>query len=255
MSVRAEVADFWDEHTRAWLAGEDPMPDPLPRWYASYTGRGAGAVTREGFAEPYGGDLRGQARVVTLGLNPGRAELDFQARRGIFAGQLRSGSYSAWARSWPYLSSQWERSKGRNRYTRSRLEFGRRWFEDPALAPDDVLLMELYPWHSTRVTAKIIPPPEIIDRFIWQPLAEHPPDFIFAFGKDWLEVCRGLRLPEVGRWGQGGLDIGSTVASRAVAAFALPSQQWVVVCWQSGYAGPPGSEDTRRIREALTAVR
>ncbi|MDQ7907636.1 hypothetical protein RB614_24240 [Phytohabitans sp. ZYX-F-186] len=39
---RQRVADFWDEHTAAWLAGADPMPHPLPHWFDSYSGVGAG---------------------------------------------------------------------------------------------------------------------------------------------------------------------------------------------------------------------
>jgi hypothetical protein len=84
-SARRRIADFWDELTAAWLAGEDRLPDPLPCWYASYDGRGDGQVTRDAFAEPYGGDLRGTPRMVILGLNPGQACPDFQGRDGIFA--------------------------------------------------------------------------------------------------------------------------------------------------------------------------
>jgi hypothetical protein len=53
-------------------------------------GTGAGRVTREAFAEPYGGDLRGTPRFVILRLNPGQAQLDFQARDGIFANAIRA---------------------------------------------------------------------------------------------------------------------------------------------------------------------
>lgn len=52
-SARQQVADFWDEHVTAWLRGGDPMPQPLPAWFDSYAGTGAGAATRDGFPEPY----------------------------------------------------------------------------------------------------------------------------------------------------------------------------------------------------------
>lgn len=52
----------------------------------------------------------------------------------------------------------------------------------------------------------------------------------------------GWACPVVGRWGHDGVDFGNSVASRAAVVFALPSGQWMVVSWQSGYAGPPGSE-------------
>jgi 5-methylcytosine-specific restriction endonuclease McrA len=254
--ARGRIADFWDELTAAWLAGEDPLPDPLPRWYASYEGHGDGQVTRDAFAEPYVGDLRGTPRIVILGLNPGRACLDFQGRDGIFACEIRErGSYSAWAATFPYLGEEWSRVNGRNRYAWSRLHFAREWLQDQELAADRLLTLELYPWHSTRVTARIAPPAEIIETFVWQPLADIPVEIVFAFGKPWLRVCDALGLPEVGRWGRGGVDLGSPVASRAAVAFALPSGQWVVVSWQSGYAGPPGREDALRLRELVLEAR
>jgi hypothetical protein len=254
--MRGRIADFWDELTAAWLDGEDPLPDPLPRWYDSYKGRGDGEVTRDAFAEPYVGDLRGAPRMVILGLNPGRACLDFQGRNGFFAREIRErGSYSQWAAPFPYLGEQWSRVNGRNRYAWSRLCFARQWLEDDELAANQMLTLELYPWHSTRVTAPISPDADIIEDFVWRPLADMPIEFVFAFGKPWLKVCNALGLPEVGRWGRGGVDFGSPVASRAAVAFWLPSGQWVVVSWQSGYAGPPGREDALRLRERLLQTR
>ena len=115
-SACSRIADFWDELTAAWQAGEDPLPDPLPDWYASYEGRRDGQVTRDAFAEPYVGDLRGTPRMVTLRLNPGRACLDFQGRNVIFAREIHErGSYSAWAAPFPYLGEEWSRVDGRNR--------------------------------------------------------------------------------------------------------------------------------------------
>jgi hypothetical protein len=110
-SARERVAGFWDEHVGAWLAGEDPMADPLPRWFASFQGRGAGRVTREGFPEPYTGDLLGRVglpRLVVLGLNPGVYHPRFQARDGIFADEIRQyGSYGAWMATGPYFRPPW----------------------------------------------------------------------------------------------------------------------------------------------------
>jgi len=161
-------------------------------------------VTREAFAEPYGGDLRGTPRFVILGLNPGQAALEFQARDGIFANEIRElGSYSAWAASHPYLGETWTRAKGPDRYGWARLKFARGWLEDPDLEARDVLTFELYPWHSTSVTASIVPPPDIVNDFVWQPIADMPVEFVFAFGKPWLRACERLGLRESGRWGNG----------------------------------------------------
>ncbi|MFI5486057.1 MULTISPECIES: hypothetical protein [Micromonospora] len=38
------------------------MPPPLPEWFASLAGVGPGQVTRDGFPEPYQGDLLGCSR-------------------------------------------------------------------------------------------------------------------------------------------------------------------------------------------------
>lgn len=254
MAARDEIADYWDELTAAWLAGDDPMPEPLPRWYDSYEGRGHGEVTRDAFAEPYGGNLRGEPSMVTLGLNPGAPVPEFQARDGIFADEIRKhGSYSAWAATVPYMGKQWERAHGPNRYGWRVLRFARRWLDDSELAPQRLLTLELYPWHSTRVTATMEPPADIVDRFVWKPLEDIRVDFVFAFAKPWLRLCEALRLPKVGDWGHGGVGFHSRV--RSAAAFELPSGQWVVVSWQSGYAGPPGREDALRLREYLLDAR
>lgn len=94
-----------DAHTAAWLAGEDPLTGNLSRWFRSYEGTGRGAVTRDGFVEPYQGDLLGreeQPRVVILGLNPGQYFPDLQSRQGLFAAEIKqAGSYSDWVRDHP----------------------------------------------------------------------------------------------------------------------------------------------------------
>jgi hypothetical protein len=252
VSAIARVADFWDHHTATWLDGEDQLPAELVPWFASYQGRGAGSVTCEAFAEPYGGDIRGSPRFVILGLNPGAAALEFQARDGVFADALRrTGSYSAWAASHPYLGDEWTRAHGRNRYGAARLRFARAWLKEPNLPAQDLLTLELYPWHSTRVTAPIVPPRPIVEEFIWEPLADLAVELVFAFGKPWLDVCKQLGLREISHWGRGGDDFGSIVPSRAIVVFELPSHQRVVIVWQSGYAGPPGPDDTERLRWLL----
>ena len=254
-SARGAVADFWDQVIAGWLDGSDVLSERLSGWFDSYSGKGAGQVTREGFPEPYLGDLRGSPRLLTLGLNPGRFVPELQARDGAFADEIRAcGPYSAWAARNPYLVETWESRFRPNRYHQSRLRFARNWLQDTAVDGADIVTMELYPWHSTRVTAKMAPPADVIEEFVWQPLREVNVAEIFAFGKPWLRVCEALGLELAGRWGAGGRDLGSAVRSRAVAAFRLGDHQRVIVSWQSGYAGPPGPEDTARMRERITAT-
>ncbi|MEV4539795.1 hypothetical protein AB0J82_39085 [Asanoa sp. NPDC049518] len=255
-SNRQQIADFWDQHVDAWLAGDDPMPDPLPSWYSCYAGKGVGASTREGFPEPYIGDLRGvqQApRMVVLGLNPGAYRRSFQSRDGIFAKQIASlGSFSAWSRSGPYHGGEWDAEMGPNRFHRARVGFARNWLNDPAVDWSGLLVMELYPWHSTSVTASMTPPSGVIDTFVWQPLADLDVPDVFAFGRPWQALALSLGLRQTDSLGAGGRCYGSGVESRAVRTFDLPSGQRLVVEWHSGSAGPPSAAETALLRQALT---
>ena len=247
---RERVVGFWDDLTARWLAGEDPMPAPLKEWWEAYAGRGRGVVTRDAFAEPYGGRLDATSPFVALGLNPGPADLAFQARGGVFAQQISQlGSYSAWAATDPYGSSEWEAAHGPNRYRSARLRFAREWLDEPTLSGERLVTFELYPWHSDSVTAAMRPSPDIINDFVWKPLSEVAAHEIFAFGRPWLDFAERLRLEPVGYWPPGGGTFTSSV--RGAAAFGLPSGQRLVVGWQQGSAGPPGRADTVRLREAL----
>jgi hypothetical protein len=111
-------------------------------------------------------------------------------------------------------------------------------------------MVELYPWHSTKVNAPIAPPQSVLDQFLWGPLAEIDLDTVFAFGKDWVYAARRLGLEETHVWGPNAFR----TSARQGAVFRLPCQhQRLVVLWQSGYAGPPGGDDVQRLRELLAA--
>src|SRR5689334_21048033 len=85
--ARERMLTVWDDYLAAWLGSPHaPMPPSLARWKDSYHGTGEGAVCDEAMPEPFIGDWFG-ARLVTLGLNPGAADLPFQARGGHFAKQ------------------------------------------------------------------------------------------------------------------------------------------------------------------------
>lgn len=252
MSARERVAGFWDEVVDQWLVGADPMPDPLPAWHRGYRGRGVGAVTRDAFPEPWIGPLLGKPRLIVLGLNPGHADLAFQGRPGLFAGEIRKfGGFTAWAATAPYSRDPWTRMKGSNRYHNQREEFARRFYEDSSIGPNQILAMELYPWHSTSVTGVMSAPREVLDSMVWAPLAELDIGEVFAFGRPWEQVAKAADLKLEARLGAGGTSMGSDVASRTVLAYRMPSGQRLIVSWQSGYAGPPGVADARRLREVL----
>lgn len=250
---RERVAEFWDRTVAHWLAGADLMPDPLPLWFDSYRGLGLGQVTREALPEPWIGPLLGRPRLLVLGLNPGGADLRFQGREGLFANEIRTvGGFTKWAASAPYTRPPWTDLKGTNPYHNRRVAFARRFYRDDSIGAGDVLAMELYPWHSRRVTARMTAPPQALDCMLWAPLAEIDLADIFAFGRPWTSVAEQAELPLEGHYGAGGTSLGSTVKSRQIRIYRLPSGQRLVACSQAGYAGPPGLADTRRLREVLT---
>ncbi|MFG2169470.1 anti-phage DNA glycosylase Brig1 [Micromonospora chersina] len=259
-SARQCVAAFWDAHIAAWLNGEDQLPPWLEDWFDSYVGAGLGEVTRQGFPEPYHGDLLGlehTPRMVVRGLNPGEFRSRFQSREGIFAEEIkRHCSYSRWATTCPYYRPPWTLpdEMGENRYYQARLEFTRRWLQDPSADHRDLLIFECYPWHSKAITAPLRPPPEVIEEFVWEPIAELPVQDVFAFGRPWHDVAQALGLKETGTLGHGGTDYGSAVPSRAVRVYSLPSGQRLVVEWHAGAAGPPSAEETALLRKALSGA-
>jgi hypothetical protein len=126
MVTCAELTAYWDQVIAQFLVGGPAVPLDLQMqaWATAYRGRGRGEVSRDAFPEPYIGALDHRPVGVLLGLNPGRAQLDFQGRSGLFADEIRHhGTYSAWAATWPYLRDPWVATMGPNPHHTSRLDF------------------------------------------------------------------------------------------------------------------------------------
>ena len=135
---------------------------------------------------------------------------------------------------------------GPNRYHRNRLQFARRLHGDPSIEATDLLYMELYPFQSKRVTGPMAPPPDLLARYILNPIAELDVPFVFAFGKPWLAVATAIGL------GQGRqLDIAWATPSRSARSYPLTRRQSLIVMTQHAYSGPPGRADTEALRVTL----
>ena len=202
--------------------------------------------------EPFLGRLTQQARVVFLALNPGRADLAFQGRNGMFAEEIRQArSYAAWAASWPYLRDPWVATKGKNRHHSTRLQFARTWVGDPHVDHSAMVSFELYPWHSTAVTGRMRPDRGVIEEFVWRPVAELAAP-VFAFGAPWSVILEhDLGLEVVDRLGPGGRTYGSAVPSRGVAVLKGGNGVTVIAEKHTGSAGPPSRQETALLRQAL----
>jgi hypothetical protein len=140
---------------------------------------------------------------------------------------------------------------GPNRYLTSRLAFLRTWTGQPTLTADAMVTFELYPWHSTAVTASMRPDPGSVREFVWQPVRQLGAP-VFAFGKPWFGLLEdGLGLQVVDRLGAGGRPYPTEVPSRAVLVLRGQDGPVVVAERHLGSAGPPRSSQTRLLREAI----
>jgi hypothetical protein len=247
MPALAALVEFWDVEIERWIGEGTDVPERLRAWFESYSGRGRGEVRLDVFPEPYTGRLIGNAApVVILGLNPGAAVPKFQAPGGIFVEQLKRMPYREWAATVPYASPEWEQFAGRNRFYQNRFAFARRLLADPKWSASNGVHFELYPYHSSGVTAAMNPPGDVLREFILDPIGELNTQHVFAFGKPWFGVPRRLGLPE-GR----PLEVRWSTPSREARVYDLPSGQDLIVMAQNGYAGPPGEKDTEALAEAL----
>jgi hypothetical protein len=79
---------------------------------------------------------------------------------------------------------------------------------------------------------------------VWQRIAELPTTHVFAFGRPWHDLADSL--------GHGGRPYSSTVASRAVRVYALPSEQHLVVEWHTGSAAPSRAAEVALLKAELT---
>lgn len=241
------IVEFWDGEIERWVGGDTSVSDRLRPWFESYRGTGRGEVRLDVFPEPYTGRLLGNAEpVVVLGLNPGAAVPRFQSPGGVFFEQLRAMRYSDWAATGPYATDAWESLVGRNRFYQNRFAFARRLLGEPSWHPTGGVFFELYPYHSSGVTAAMAPPGGVVREFVLDPVGDLDTGFVFAFGKPWFDVPERIGLPP-GRE----LAVPWSTPSRQARVHPLPSAQDLIVMAQKGYAGPPGAADTEALARFL----
>lgn len=256
--ARTDVADFWDRAIAVWLSGRRDQRDPLGRWMDSYTPDEGASFEAEYYPEPFVGDLRGlhrEPRLVVLGAGPGVGHARAQARDGVWAERVAAVGYShCFERSPLGDPATWsELSIRPSRHWDGLVRFARRWLNDPSAAADDVLEMYLYPWHTRSLSGSLEPPRDIIDAFVWQPIAEIGVAHVFAFDDRWSSLASGLGLPVLARWGaEGGqLSGGGAGGGWRCRVYGLPSGQQLVVSSQTAFQGPPGPDRLPVLRRIL----
>jgi hypothetical protein len=140
---------------------------------------------------------------------------------------------------------------GTNRHHTSRLAFLRTWTEQPTLTADAMVSLELYPWHSTAVTAPMRPRPwgGPRVRLAADPRARRVGVRVRQELVRLLED--GLGLPVVDRLGARGRRYPAEVPSRAVLVLRGEDGPVVVAERHLGSVGSPRRSETRVLREAV----
>ncbi len=251
------VSQLWDDAVQMFLdSGE--RPPHLDSWFRSYRGGGKGAVERNAMPEPFLGSLATKPRGVILALNPGKADLCFQGRTGIFADEIRTngGSYTRWAASWPYFREAWIERKRRNQHHERRLQFIRNWLDDQELSHSAMVSFELYPWHSDRFSGRL--DCEAAGKFFAGHIRDALVELdapVFAFGARWFPILKHARSGlEVDERLDGERPYCSCVASRRVMLLRGDGGLNVIAVKQMGYAGPPSRDETLRLRDVVTDI-
>lgn len=261
-SARERVADEWDRVLGEWSGVSYVFPPDLERWRQTYAGKGAGAVDLSCFPDPYVGDLRGvrhdMPRLVVLGLNPGVGQAALQGVDGLWTRAIKAEGYSYCTRRAPFDNRDWMAVNGKpSTYWQRLVSFARRWVDDEAMDVDELLNIELYPFHSSKVTAKITPPPDVLRRYVWEPLGEMPGVDVFAFGAPWRDACESMGMPLIASYGGVGAAplADATRGEWRVRIYESPVGSPVIVSWQRGSGNPPGVRNLDELRRVVHAHR
>lgn len=99
------------------------------------------------------------------------------------------------------------------------------------------------------------PPPEVIQRFVFDAVQEIDTPAVFAFGAPWFGICTDLDLALAAELGPGcKTSPVDAWPGWKLRFFELTSRQLLVVSAQPGFAGPPGPEKLEVMRHLVSVV-
>jgi hypothetical protein len=117
---------------------------------------------------------------------------------------------------------------------------------------DDMLIVELYPWHSAHVTAAMHPPTDVLNHFVLGTTRRARGHF--GFDRPWWDAANELGLELTAALGPGGMDYCSTVPSRAARVYKTPSWHILMVEWHAGSAARPERAKSKSLRRAIATL-
>ncbi|MCT0231635.1 hypothetical protein KQ306_12340 [Synechococcus sp. CS-1324] len=267
MSKRLEIADFWDDYIHQWIKGDAhlenwiglqslDLQDKLRRWKKAYSGKGVGAVDQTALPDPFYGDIRGEIhhiQFVFLGLNPGIAYPGLQSREGVWTNRVRTSGFSRCYDRIPWKDPDWIRLHGKeSKYWVCLRNFAERLY-GKTIRKENILNLELFPWHSPRISGKLEVDSDVVKTFVFDPLAEVSTDFIFAFGRPWWDVCKMLGFEVESHYGDGQAPFPgpSSKGWNVVICTHVQLRARLVINWQPGNGNPPAGERLKTFKSIL----
>ncbi|MGB3736028.1 MAG: hypothetical protein WA964_13815 [Ilumatobacter sp.] len=248
-----ELVELWNSAHTAWAA-DQPLPDELEAWRASYSGKGKSAIDKAAMPEPWVGDLASKPVAVTMGIHPGVADPAFQHREGAWPNTIQDqhdGSYADWAATGPYFGDVWESAHGVNVHSGHRMRFLSAW-TGKDLMPSQVVDFTVYPWHAADWKTNAFKlDPEVLREYVLEPIASTGATWAFGFGKDWWELIEALDLPILDRLGDGGRPYPTQVDHRRWLVAEGPDGLRIAAMRMDSMPIPPTKEETEDLRRVL----
>ena len=252
------VMSTWDAVVTRALDGDSSLPFPLDSWFSSLHQSYGTPANGAALPEPFLGSLERRPAGVFLTATPGRAFVgshgrpDFQSPTGVFAHEIRtSGSYSAWAASNAYLRPPWTSVVSATGIHQRRVQFLRHWHGDDRLDAGHLVTFALYPWHTSGITTRLRPEPDLVRAYVLEPLLALGSPTIFTFGSPWFTILPAFGFTLEALVGFGGVNTTPTNRTRAVGVFRGLGGLQVIAERHPGSPYPPPAEGVTQMQKAL----
>lgn len=242
---------MWDNYFVESINDKSYIPKDivLREYYDSYKAKGKNTIKQEKYMpEPFLGDFK-NASVAIINKNPGGVLPWQNWESGEVALKMRETSltkdleapYSEWAKDFVYFKT----NDGGGDFFRNRLKYMNYILEENYIA-DNLLNIELYPWHSSQFDNKKFDNDEFnFKEFVLDPLMDTNINFVFLLRKyvsDVAERC-GLKFKLIDHtWNSSTLQV---KISEYEGKVFIATENFI-----KGYPGNP--EDKKYLKEIVS---